>query len=255
MVPCCISSGVLQILLPTVNLLTHYQAVNRLEKAKVIRPYAPLFGSSRASALLHTFSRKHSVRRNSGLYKLGHGEKSVIWYWEFDVQRRYFHQFKTIDYAAAVEFYAANKFTLWEEKKGRSFRRQLGRCWKGDFHEHAAETDVQGQDDGQNVWEDEGNSKDNDDQQDNEERESGYLLAPKKGIIILLLSYLLQGHRHLLAGRYGLKKLCFSSIDSSIFQSCVSLVNRVNICDIFISFLLFLPVQFWFTAFFLLCMQ
>jgi len=111
-----------------VNLLTHYQAVNKLEKAKVIRPYAPLFGSSRASALLHTFSRKHSVRRNSGLYKLGHGEKSVIWYWEFDVQRRYFHQFKTIDYAAAVEFYAANKFTLWEEKKGRSFRRQLGRC-------------------------------------------------------------------------------------------------------------------------------
>jgi len=70
-----------------VNLLTHYQAVNKLEKAKVIQPYAPLFGSSRASALLHTFSHKHSVRRNSGLYKLGHGEKLVIWYWEFDVQR------------------------------------------------------------------------------------------------------------------------------------------------------------------------
>jgi len=63
------------------------------------------------------------VRRNSGLYKLGHGEKSVIWYWGFDVQRQYFHQFKTIDYAAAVEFYAVNKFTLWEEKKERSFRR------------------------------------------------------------------------------------------------------------------------------------
>ena len=113
------------------NLPTHCQAVNKLEKAKVIRPYAPFFGSSRASGLLYTFSRKKSVRRNSGLYKLGHGEKSVIWYWEFDVQRRYFHQFKTIDYAAAVKFYAANKFTMWEEKKGRSFRRQLGRCWRG----------------------------------------------------------------------------------------------------------------------------
>jgi len=57
------------------------------------------------------------VRRNSGLYKLGHGKKSVIWYWEFDMQRQYFHQFKTIDYAAAVEFYVANKFTMWEKKK------------------------------------------------------------------------------------------------------------------------------------------
>ena len=93
---------------------THCQVVNKLEKAKVIRPYDPLFGSSRASALLHTLSRK-SVRRNSGLYKLGHGEKSVIWYWEFDVKKQYFHQFRTIDYAAAAEFYEANKLMMWWE--------------------------------------------------------------------------------------------------------------------------------------------
>jgi len=55
------------------------------------------------------------VRRNSGLYKLGHGEKSVIWYWEFDVKKQYFHQFKTIDYAAAAEFYEANKLMMWWE--------------------------------------------------------------------------------------------------------------------------------------------
>jgi len=91
---------------------THCQVVNKLGKAKVIRPYVPLLGSSRASALLHTLSRKKSARRNSGLYKLGHGEKSVIWYWEFDVKERYFHQFKTIDYAAAAEFYEANKLMM-----------------------------------------------------------------------------------------------------------------------------------------------
>jgi len=51
--------------------------------------------------------------RNSGLYKLGHGGKSIIWYWEFDMEKRYFHQFKTIDYAAAVQFYEASKFTMW----------------------------------------------------------------------------------------------------------------------------------------------
>jgi len=84
-----------------------------LEKANIIRPYVSLSGSSRASALLHSLFRKKSVRRNSGLYKLGHGEKSVIWYWEFDMEKRYFHQFKTIDYAAALEFYEANKFTMW----------------------------------------------------------------------------------------------------------------------------------------------
>ena len=87
------------------NLSTHCQVVSKLEKAKVIRPYVPLFGSSRASALLHTLSRKKSVKRNSGLYKLGHGEKSVIWYWEFDVKERYFHQFNTIDFAIENEQY------------------------------------------------------------------------------------------------------------------------------------------------------
>ena len=44
---------------------------------------------------------------------------------------------------------------------------------EGDFHEHAAETDVQGQDDAQNIWDGNGDSKDNDDQQDNEEERRG----------------------------------------------------------------------------------
>jgi len=71
------------------------------------------------------------VRRNSGLYKLGHGEKLVMQYWEFDVEKWCFHQLHTIDYAAAVGFHEANKFTMWEEKKGRWLRRQLGRRGRG----------------------------------------------------------------------------------------------------------------------------
>jgi len=97
------------------NLPTCGQVVKKWEKAKIARPYIPLLGSSRVSALLHTCSRKNSVRKNSGLYKLGHGEKSVIWYWEFDVEKQYFHQFRTTDYAAAAEFYKANKHTMWWE--------------------------------------------------------------------------------------------------------------------------------------------
>jgi len=120
-----------------VNLPTHDQTVNKLEKAKVIRPYVPLFGSSRASALLHILSRKKSLRRNSGLYKLGHGEKSVIWYWEY-LEKQYFHQFKTINYAAAAEFYKANRFTMWEEKREGDTEGNQEDV-EGDSHEYAAE--------------------------------------------------------------------------------------------------------------------
>ena len=90
--------------------------LNKLEEEKVIRPYVPLFGSSRASTLLRVLSRRNSIKRNSGLDKAGHKEKSVIWYWEFDREKQYFHKFRTIDYAAAVDFYTANKFSMWEEE-------------------------------------------------------------------------------------------------------------------------------------------
>jgi len=90
--------------------------VNKFEKAGVIGRYHPLFGSSCVTTLVYTLSHKTSVRKDSGLYKLGHVEKSVIWYWEFDMEKRYFHDFRTIDYRAAVEFYKANKFTLWQEE-------------------------------------------------------------------------------------------------------------------------------------------
>jgi len=101
------------------------------------------------------------VRRNSGVYQYGDGDKSIIWYWEFDVEKRYFHQFRTIDYAAAVEFYKAKIFTMWGETRLRRRHREdcegEGVVW-GDFHDHTteyehdeqreAETDLQGQNDG-----------------------------------------------------------------------------------------------------------
>ena len=125
---------------------------------------------------LHTFSRRKSVKRNSGIYKLGHGEKSVIWYWEFDVEKRYFHQFKTINYAAAADFYKANKFMMWDkgvEGDAEGNQEDGEGEGRGDFHEHKTKTDVQGQDDGQNVQDDNGDSKDNDDEQGNEEEQRG----------------------------------------------------------------------------------
>ena len=34
------------------------------------------------------------------------------------MEKRYYHQFTTIDYRAAAEFYKTNKFTLWQEENG-----------------------------------------------------------------------------------------------------------------------------------------
>ncbi|KAF5359636.1 hypothetical protein D9756_003120 [Leucocoprinus leucothites] len=95
--------------------------VDKLDSARVIRPYHPRFGSSRATSILHTVSRRRSSGRKSGLYKFGHGDKSMIWYWEFDTEKRYFHEFKTVNYEEAMAFYKAEKFTIWDvDEDGRS---------------------------------------------------------------------------------------------------------------------------------------
>ena len=86
--------------------------VDNLEKAKVIQPYRPLFGSSCVTDLLHALSRTKSVQRNRGVYRYCQGEKSVIWYWKFDVEKGYFHQFKTTDYEAAMKYYEANGYAM-----------------------------------------------------------------------------------------------------------------------------------------------
>ena len=73
----CTYFGTFQLWLPGVDKFTYCQMLNKLKKAKVIRPYVPLFGSSRASTLLRVLSCRNSIKRNSGLYKAGHGEN---WY-------------------------------------------------------------------------------------------------------------------------------------------------------------------------------
>ncbi|KAJ3564593.1 hypothetical protein NP233_g8190 [Leucocoprinus birnbaumii] len=91
-----------------------YRMIKKLEIAGVIRPWHPQLGSSRASSLLRDFSSRKSQSKNSGLYKYGHGDKSVIWYWEFDTKERYFHGFQTVNFKEAMAYYKADKFTMWD---------------------------------------------------------------------------------------------------------------------------------------------
>ncbi|KAF5356988.1 hypothetical protein D9756_006359 [Leucocoprinus leucothites] len=89
--------------------------VDKLEKAGAIKPYHPQLGSGYIAAFLNTFSRRKEAGKNCGHYELGRGDKSVIWYWEFDTEERYFHEFRTVNYAEAMAFYEAEKFTMWKD--------------------------------------------------------------------------------------------------------------------------------------------
>ncbi|KAF5356740.1 hypothetical protein D9756_006400 [Leucocoprinus leucothites] len=83
------------------------------EEAGVIKAFHPRAPSIFAS--LNNLYSRHKLGKNHGLYQAGHGEKSVIWYWEYDTKKRYFHEFQTVDYERAMRVYEAGKFKMWDE--------------------------------------------------------------------------------------------------------------------------------------------
>jgi hypothetical protein len=93
---------------------SNMQVVKRYEDLKVVKPYHPRLPSALAS-IPHAFSRRKPSGKSSGLYKLGHGEKSVIWFWEFDTDAQYFHQFRTVNLHEAMKIYEKSKFEMWDE--------------------------------------------------------------------------------------------------------------------------------------------
>lgn len=88
------------------------KVVERLKNLGIIKPYHPRLPSTFAS-LSNTYSRLKRGK-HSGLYELGSGERSVIWYWECDVKERYFHDFQTLNYEDAMRIYEAGKFDMWD---------------------------------------------------------------------------------------------------------------------------------------------
>jgi hypothetical protein len=88
--------------------------VKRFENSDVIKSYHPSFPSGFAS-IYRSFHRQKRQGKRYGQYKLGHGDKAIYWYWEFDVEEEYFHEFKTMDFAVAMRVYQAAKSELWQE--------------------------------------------------------------------------------------------------------------------------------------------
>ncbi|KAF5356945.1 hypothetical protein D9756_006375 [Leucocoprinus leucothites] len=94
--------------------LAEFQAnVKKSEKAGIIKAFHPRAPSALAS-VINLYSR-HNPEKCHGLYKLGRGEKSVIWYWEYDTKKRYFHHLITVDYKRAMQIYKTEKFKMWDE--------------------------------------------------------------------------------------------------------------------------------------------
>jgi hypothetical protein len=89
--------------------------VKKLENLKIIKPYHPQLASTLASAHHFVFSRQASRRKSYGQYKLGHGDRSVVWYWEFSVAEKYFHEFRTVKFTEAMKIYEADKQRIWVE--------------------------------------------------------------------------------------------------------------------------------------------
>ncbi|KXN80735.1 hypothetical protein AN958_08104 [Leucoagaricus sp. SymC.cos] len=81
--------------------------VNKLETLGVIKPYYP--PATIESQLIEKQAEK------CGQYKLGHGDKAVYWYWEFDTESQYFHEFQALDFVEAMGLYQTEKFRMWDE--------------------------------------------------------------------------------------------------------------------------------------------
>ncbi|KXN81186.1 hypothetical protein AN958_05875 [Leucoagaricus sp. SymC.cos] len=92
----------------------HLTDVEELEKLNVIKPYHPNFLSTIIS-IPRVFSQRRELKKVSRRYKMGHGDKAIYWYWEFDMEQKYYHEFLTLNFEEAMKIYETEKFKMWED--------------------------------------------------------------------------------------------------------------------------------------------
>ncbi|KAF9447439.1 hypothetical protein P691DRAFT_671520, partial [Macrolepiota fuliginosa MF-IS2] len=90
--------------------VTEFKAViKRWKECGIIRPYHPNIGSRFKSLV----AKKSLDRLISRLYRMGHGPKSIFWYWEIDLKEEYYQEFMTVDLADGERIYQEERFDLW----------------------------------------------------------------------------------------------------------------------------------------------
>lgn len=86
--------------------------VKQRKLANVIQRY-PLKWSARVKSLFHNKPREHF---ESALYRMGHNEKSIFWYWEINYELGYYRAFETIELAEGEKIFREEDFTSWPKE-------------------------------------------------------------------------------------------------------------------------------------------
>ncbi|KAF9442342.1 hypothetical protein P691DRAFT_714489 [Macrolepiota fuliginosa MF-IS2] len=96
--------------------VTKFEAViKRWKECGVIQPYHRNLGS-RFKSLIAKKSRGELI---SGLFRMGHGTKSIFWYWEVNFKEEYYQDFMAADLAEGEKIYREEQFDLWPTKSWR----------------------------------------------------------------------------------------------------------------------------------------
>ncbi|KAF9444413.1 hypothetical protein P691DRAFT_778274 [Macrolepiota fuliginosa MF-IS2] len=93
--------------------VTKFKAVTkRWKECGIIQPYHPNIGSRLKSLV----AKKSQDKLISRLYRMGHGPKSIFWYWEINLKEEYYQEFMTADLADGERIYREERFDSWPTK-------------------------------------------------------------------------------------------------------------------------------------------
>ncbi len=84
--------------------------IKKRREAGIIQQCHPKFTSRIKSMFFHNKPRDQF---ESALYRLGHGRKSVLWYWEIDYKLGHYREFRTTDLAEGEKSFQTEDFASW----------------------------------------------------------------------------------------------------------------------------------------------
>ncbi|KAF9445555.1 hypothetical protein P691DRAFT_777487 [Macrolepiota fuliginosa MF-IS2] len=94
------------------NVAKFEAAIKRWKECRIIEPHYPNLTSWFKSLV----PKKSQGNVISGLYRMGHGLKSVFWYWEINLKEEYYQEFQAVDLAEGERVYRDERFDLWPTK-------------------------------------------------------------------------------------------------------------------------------------------
>ncbi|KAJ3570384.1 hypothetical protein NP233_g4429 [Leucocoprinus birnbaumii] len=91
-----------------------FQLTLEAEKLKLVTPYHPHHNPYASTSAQSSSSQSNQIRYH-GLHTVGFGEKSVIWYWEYDKENHLCYEFQTLDYTKTMRIFQSEKHKMWNK--------------------------------------------------------------------------------------------------------------------------------------------